>query len=249
KPNLPNGSTSEVVSSNFTVPASAVTGNVRMRVILSKDTAPAACGEVDAGEVEDYTINITGSSAANRVALLELQASAIGRSSLLEWVSNEGPLAERFVLERSADGQQYEDLQIVDQMEPMSNAHHTYVWTDELPLAGDNHYRIRLELRDGRISYSNVQQLHFGELTALSIFPNPATHRTQLNLTRYLHQSVELQIVDLKGRVLQQIHLAKAPATPVEIDVSTLQNGMYLIFVQPEQGRTTSMKLMVQRLY
>jgi len=49
---------------NFTVPTSAVTGNVRMRVRISYsvDGAIDPCGQSTYGEVEDYMINITASS-------------------------------------------------------------------------------------------------------------------------------------------------------------------------------------------
>jgi hypothetical protein len=49
---------------NFTVPTTAVTGNVRMRVRISYsvDGAIDPCGQSTYGEVEDYMINITASS-------------------------------------------------------------------------------------------------------------------------------------------------------------------------------------------
>ena len=49
---------------NFTVPTTATTGNVRMRVRISysPDGAIDPCGQSTYGEVEDYTINITASS-------------------------------------------------------------------------------------------------------------------------------------------------------------------------------------------
>jgi PKD repeat protein len=51
------------VSNSFTVPATAKTGNTRMRVRYSFDKAFDACGFDDRfGEVEDYTINVTGAT-------------------------------------------------------------------------------------------------------------------------------------------------------------------------------------------
>ncbi|MBJ6366663.1 discoidin domain-containing protein [Snuella sedimenti] len=50
------------VSGSFTVPAGATLGATRMRVILRYKTIPSSCGSFDYGEVEDYTVNITGSS-------------------------------------------------------------------------------------------------------------------------------------------------------------------------------------------
>ena len=53
------GSGSSVVSGNFTVPTSTITGDTRMRVSMSYSTYPPYCGTFTYGEVEDYTVNIT----------------------------------------------------------------------------------------------------------------------------------------------------------------------------------------------
>jgi len=50
---------SSSVSGSFTVPGSA-TGTTRMRVSMSYGSAPPCCGTFSYGEVEDYTINISG---------------------------------------------------------------------------------------------------------------------------------------------------------------------------------------------
>jgi len=50
---------SSTVSGSFTVPSSA-SGATRMRVSMSYDSAPPCCGTFSYGEVEDYTINISG---------------------------------------------------------------------------------------------------------------------------------------------------------------------------------------------
>ncbi len=51
------------VQSFINIPATAFTGNTRMRVAMkwidTGDIAPSACGAINYGEVEDYTINIT----------------------------------------------------------------------------------------------------------------------------------------------------------------------------------------------
>jgi hypothetical protein len=58
------------VTNNFTVPTTAKTGNTRMRVRYSFDNAFDACGFDDRfGEVEDYTINVTGTTPVTGNAL------------------------------------------------------------------------------------------------------------------------------------------------------------------------------------
>lgn len=48
------------VSGSFTVPSGATDGATRMRVSMSYNTIPSACGSFTYGEVEDYTVNIGG---------------------------------------------------------------------------------------------------------------------------------------------------------------------------------------------
>jgi len=55
--NVTNGSTS-LSPLSITVPAGAVTGNVRMRVSARYGTSPSSCDTDFDGEVEDYTLNI-----------------------------------------------------------------------------------------------------------------------------------------------------------------------------------------------
>lgn len=58
--------TTSPVSGNITIPATAVTGDTRMRVIMKYNSLPASsCGTFDYGQVEDYTLRITSSGGIN----------------------------------------------------------------------------------------------------------------------------------------------------------------------------------------
>jgi len=50
------------VSGSFTIPAGAIEGNTRMRVAMRFNQIPGPCGSFTFGEVEDYTVNIVGST-------------------------------------------------------------------------------------------------------------------------------------------------------------------------------------------
>lgn len=76
------------VSGSFTVPSGAVDGATRMRVSMSYNAVPAACGTFNFGEVEDYTVNITGSAPDTQAptAPTSLAASAVTETTLtLNW--------------------------------------------------------------------------------------------------------------------------------------------------------------------
>lgn len=51
------------IAVNFTVPASAIPGPTRMRVMMRYGSAPVPCGLYPRGETEDYTVNITSNTA------------------------------------------------------------------------------------------------------------------------------------------------------------------------------------------
>jgi subtilase family serine protease len=52
-----------------TIPTTATTGTTRMRVSLKTIGVPTACETFDKGEVEDYTVNITGSTGVGQADL------------------------------------------------------------------------------------------------------------------------------------------------------------------------------------
>jgi subtilase family serine protease len=52
--------TRTTVTANITIPTTALTGATRMRVSLKTIGAPTACEVFEKGEVEDYSVNITG---------------------------------------------------------------------------------------------------------------------------------------------------------------------------------------------
>ncbi|HAN19122.1 MAG: hypothetical protein A2X13_02490 [Bacteroidetes bacterium GWC2_33_15] len=57
-----SSSASTTLSTTFTVPSTALIGSTRMRVSMKYASAPTACETFTYGEVEDYTVNVTGNT-------------------------------------------------------------------------------------------------------------------------------------------------------------------------------------------
>ncbi|MEQ8903956.1 GEVED domain-containing protein [Ekhidna sp.] len=79
------------VSGNFTVPSSAVEGNTRMRVSMKYNGIPTSCESFQYGEVEDYTVNITGGGGDTEAptAPTNLTASNVTETTLtLNWTAS-----------------------------------------------------------------------------------------------------------------------------------------------------------------
>ncbi len=56
-------STATPASGNFTVPTTAISGSTRMRVSMKYNGVPTTCESFQYGEVEDYTVNLTTTTA------------------------------------------------------------------------------------------------------------------------------------------------------------------------------------------
>ena len=67
------------LSGTFTVPATAKTGNTRMRLVMSDASATTSCNSYSYGETEDYTVTITGGA-----ALITASAGVAGLTSLTD---------------------------------------------------------------------------------------------------------------------------------------------------------------------
>jgi len=77
-------------------------------------------------------------------------------------------------IERSADGLQFFRLHEVQPVNNGPDAHH-YTSFDELPLKGYNYYGARVSNDSGRVWYSPIRMLYFGDDDGLEeiLYPNP----------------------------------------------------------------------------
>ncbi|RPD49518.1 T9SS C-terminal target domain-containing protein [Hymenobacter sediminis] len=70
------------LAATFTVPATAKSGNTRMRVIMSDASATTSCNNYSYGETEDYTLTITGGTSASTVVASLTGGSATPEATL-----------------------------------------------------------------------------------------------------------------------------------------------------------------------
>jgi chitodextrinase len=79
------------VSGSFTIPAGATVSSTRMRVSMEYNTIPTSCKSFTYGEVEDYTINITGATADTEAPSAPSSLAASGTtetSTNLSWTAS-----------------------------------------------------------------------------------------------------------------------------------------------------------------
>ncbi|SHI45688.1 reprolysin-like metallopeptidase [Flavobacterium terrae] len=84
-------STTTPVSGSFTIPSTATLGATRMRVSMKYNGVPTSCESFSYGQVEDYTINITGGTADTTAPTAPTNLTASGtttNSTNLSWTAS-----------------------------------------------------------------------------------------------------------------------------------------------------------------
>jgi len=103
-------------------------------------------------------------------------------------------------------------------------------------LAGRSWYRVKQVDFGGRFSYSSVVEVYLTSGLMARLAPNPTHSATTLSLQVTQDGPLDLRILDLQGRVIQQQQAELSPGTnQFFLDVSRLAQGMYTVVAQHRQ--------------
>ena len=150
----------------------------------------------------------------------------------LNWQTVQETNNINFIVERSATAAENSYTSIA---EVRGTGAHQYSYTDRLPLAGANYYRIKQAGADGQYSYSATVHIDFAGTQQIKIYPNPAGNRMTVQ-GLLSGEANRLGLYDMQGKLLQQFS-AQSPA--FSVDVSRLAAGMYLLRVENSLGKGT----------
>jgi len=157
--------------------------------------------------------------------------------SLLSWSTMQEKESAYFAIERSADSRNFDSIGIV-QATGNSNGKLNYEFTDSLPLAGGNFYRLKMTDLNGHSVYSDIRYLHFDEPSDIKIYPNPVSSILYVKTGKETPNLIEL--VDARGSVLQEF---KPTSATLELDMSPYASGTYFIKVFTKDNRVLTYKV------
>lgn len=213
--------------------------------VLTPDSMGSFAGSTTNGYWLDFVVNGFSEFYESRtpgvplaVESLSLQAIADGRQVKLTWEAvNEKDLLN-YTVQRSQDGQQWQDLGSVN-AKNLSLA--AYAFTDESPWQGLNLYRISVRDVANEISFSNIAKAVLKGNRSLVIAPNPAHDFLNVQGTS---PDDQILLHDMTGR---EIYKAKANGEAIQISVATLPAGFYLLRIISIGGETYTQKITVQK--
>ena len=155
-------------------------------------------------------------------------------SSEIKWtVSDEEP-GISYVLERSADGKKFSTIKIFNAIGGSSIQ--TYSYNDIEPIAGANHYRLRMENAAGSKKYSEVETLIFNKSGInFSIYPNPAGKFTHLMFPEKDGERLQVSLYDAAGRQVKKI-VVTVNNQKADLKLNGLNKGFYWVVVSTAKG-------------
>jgi hypothetical protein len=196
----------------------------------------------------EVTFDVTGFSGffayavANNplpVTLVSFIAKAKEQSVLLTWKTTSEINASHFEIERSGNGKTWEMLGTVSANGASAG---NYDYMDASPLRSVNYYRLKMVDRatdrlDGSYSYSRIVSVDHGKNASpmqVSVYPNPVSSG-RLTVTTSGAGTPDVTVYNLLGRKVNVHILNKGIEGEMDLDVSRLPAGVYLISVRKKE--------------
>jgi len=154
---------------------------------------------------------------------------AAPNSVQLNWAAANEVAGRQYVIQRSSDNLNYNNIATLDAMVDAGAA--TYSYPDEIPASADSSWNYRLQILDasGQITYSPIRNV---TLTApgggLQVYPNPATNFINLVPNQQDAGNWQVDILSVNGGLIERDVYMQTRNMQVNFR-SKLSAGTYLI--------------------
>jgi hypothetical protein len=166
------------------------------------------------------------------IELTSFQTEVVQDVVQLDWITATELNNDGFVVERSADGEEFHAIGTQDGAGTSHQEVH-YAFTDRAPLHGTSYYRLKQVDLDGGFAYSDVRSVFFSnDQGPLMLVPNPGTDRVRVVIPQMKAGAV-VQVTDATGRL---VLLVQSQGDQLVLDTSALPRGLYSFRASTAEG-------------
>jgi hypothetical protein len=143
-----------------------------------------------------------------------------------------------FGLERSADGKQFSEIQVLQPTEGTGEIN-DYAATDNSPISPVGYYRLRMTDMEGAISYSAIQTVDFSASAAtINCYPNPTVNQVNIRINNKQTAVYGCMVATIDGKILYRSTRPLAQGTQqIPIDLSSVAyRGMLVISLESAEN-------------
>ena len=164
-----------------------------------------------------------------------------GKTAILKWTTIQEQNTNQFVIERSINGVNYENIGTL-KAAGNSSSQKSYSLIDGFPAKGINYYRIRQVDNDGRFALSEVRSLTFEKSNAdITISPNPAKNKIAISVPGNKN-NLQLTIFSAKG---DKVGAFIINGEYSKLDLPIYPAGVYYVTISGDAIKSTQ-KLVIE---
>ena len=203
----------------------------KLRARVKYDPVTAITGQVY-GPWRNVSAVIDGNSmGALPVELISFNASWFqkGKTAKLDFSTDKETGICCFEIEKSLDGFNFHAIGSL----PARNAAgiQSYSFTDNNAVNKKQFYRLKIKGLNGRLEYSNIQQLQNNGTTEILVFPNPVTDVLQIQLNR-TYDKMNVSVINAAGQTVKQLNVVSPSGQIISVPVHDLPAGQYWLRLQ-----------------
>jgi len=188
-----------------------------------------------AGRIDGIRVSNSWADGPLPVTLLDFKANLNeANGTQLKWSTSSETNNKGFEIERSADGENFENVAFV---KGAGNSKTIEQYAFQLDYFTPAYYRLKQLDFDGAFEYSQVVYSG-GEVSEVELSPNPFVETLKLNSNSNIDK---IEIIDLTGKVLVSETINKETA---EVETSHLAKGIY--FINISQGGSVQTKRIIK---
>lgn len=177
-------------------------------------------------------------------------AVTAGQSVQLEWMTASEVNNDYFKVMRSADGQIWESIALVDGV-GNSQEMTSYQAQDVSPFEGKIFYQLKQVDFNGDFDFSEIVEIEMGFKQPISIkaYPNPASDHVFVQLAvEDLHQETRVGLFHITGRLVRSIPATQlnAHTQTLRLETEDLPSGLYFLKAENKWFKTVE-QIMISR--
>ncbi len=173
--------------------------------------------------------------------LLKFKGQQENNDNRLSWTTAQESNVARFAVERSSNGQQYNEVASLEAKGNDRGGDNQYSFVDQ-QVKGTAFYRLKMIDRDNKFSYSNITVVRRDAVkSAIRLYPNPANNTL---FVEGLQGKASYTVTDATGRKVLAA-MANSNGNQQALDVAPLAPGLYFMQYTDDNG-TASVKFVKQ---
>src|ERR1700754_779401 len=196
----------------------------------------------------DNRVSFSMSSTLLPVTITSWSATALSdQQTLLKWTATNAINFDHYVIERSTDGQTFQDAgRIITTI--AGGTTQDYSFTDVFPYDGTVYYRLEMVDKDGTVNYYNIISIVRQEAKTARIYPTIVENNNLFVEAPAAIRQARLELFDMNGRKLQEKDWSMLEGrTQVTIgNGSALSAGAYLARLSDGQSTLAKQIILVK---